>query len=162
MDSKRKKEGKGCINYGGKINAPTMAYKTVYGKYPKEPLRGRTDYSKKNWRGMDVDENLKEEWLEKLNSLDVEIRSTDEGKSDERVAFVIFRMPEGKDNFYKKVEENLKKEKNLCVSSDFGIENRPRICVAKNIKYDDKGWEEWWSSLPEKIERAYNKAVNRS
>ncbi len=142
-----------------KINAPTMAYKTVYGHYPKESLRGRTDSPKKIWKGIEVDKNLKDEWLEKLNSLDVEIRSTDEGKSEERVAFVIFRMPEGKDEFAKKVVENLKKEKNLCVSSDIGLGGRPRICVAKDIKVGDKGWEEWWNSLPEKIERAYREAV---
>lgn len=132
-----------------------MAYKTVYGHYPKEPLMGRTSNPKKVWRGMDVDENLKEEWLERLNSLDVKIRSTDEGKNEERVAFVIFRMPEGEDESYKKVEENLKKEKDLYVSSDIGMGNRPRICVAKDIKVGEEGWEEWWSSLSEKIERAY-------
>jgi len=147
-------------NFGRKINAPTMAYKTVYGHYPDEPLRGRTEYPKKIWRGIDVDKNLKEEWLERLNSLNVEIRSTDEGKSNERVAFVIFRMPKGKDKFYKNVEENLKKEKDLHVSSDIGMGNRPRICVAKDIKVGDAGWEKWWNSLPEKIERAYNKAIN--
>jgi len=142
-----------------KINAPTMAYKTVYGHYPKELLRGRTDNPKKEWRGIAVDENLKDEWLEKLNSLDVEIRSTDEGKSKGRVAFVIFRMPEGEDEFSEKVVENLKKEKDLFVSSDVGMGGRPRICVAKDIKVGDEGWEEWWSSLPEKIERAHKKAI---
>ena len=159
MENKRKKDCLNCMNYKKKINAPTMAYKTVYGKYPKEPLMGRTSAPKKIWRGKDIDKNLKDEWLEELNSLDVEIRSTDEGKSKERVAFVIFRMPEGKDNLYKKVEENLKKEKDLYVYSDFGIENRPRICVAKNINYKDKEWKEWWSSLPKKIERAYKKTI---
>jgi hypothetical protein len=159
MDKKKNNLG---MNFKGKINAPTMAYKTVYGKYPEEPLRGRTDSQKKIWRGIDVDKNLKDEWLEKLNSLDVEIRSTDEGKSDERVAFVIFRMPKGKDKFYKKVERNLKKENDLFVSSDIGMGDRPRICIAKNIKVGDNGWEEWWSSLPKKIEMAYKKAVNQS
>ncbi|HKL24237.1 MAG TPA: hypothetical protein VJ912_02800 [Candidatus Nanoarchaeia archaeon] len=159
MGCRNKKECEDCMKYRKKINAPTMAYKTVYGEYPEEPIRGRTNYPKKTWKGIDVDENLKEEWLEKLNSLDVEIKSTEEGKGGERVAFVIFRMPKDKDNLYKKVEENLKQEEDLYVSSDFGLENRPRICVAKDIKVGDPGWEKWWSSLPEKIERAYKKAV---
>ena len=159
MECRKKKECKDCMKYKKKINAPTMAYKTVYGEYPKKPIRGRTNYPKKSWRGIDVDENLKDEWLEKLNSLDVEIKSTEEGKGGGRVAFVIFRMPEEKDNLYKKVEENLNQEEDLHVSSDFGLENRPRICVAKDIKVGEAGWEEWWSSLPGKIERAYKKAV---
>lgn len=149
------------MNYLKKINAPTMAYKTVYGKYPKEPLRGRTDNPKKNWKGIEVDKNLKNKWLEKLNSLNVEIRSTDEGKSKERVAFVIFRMPKGKDKLCKKVEENLKKEKDIFVSSDIGLGGRARICVAKDIIVGDEKWEEWWESLPEKIERVYKKAVEK-
>ncbi len=152
--------GRGRKDFSQRINAPTLAYKTVYNKFPEERLRGRTDSPKKEWNGILVDKNLKDEWLDELNSLDVEIRSTDEGKSKERVAFVIFRMPEGKDKSYKKVEENLKKEKELYVSSDVGFEGRPRICVAKDIKVGDEGWEEWWSSLPKKIERAYKVAVS--
>src|SRR6056297_3181304 len=124
MDCRRKKDCKDCMKYKKKINAPTMAYKTVYGEYPKEPIKGRTNYPKKSWRGIDVDENLKDEWLERLNSLDVEIKSTEEGKGGDRVAFVIFRMPQGKDNLYKKVEENLKNLVEGYVSSDTGIGGR--------------------------------------
>src|SRR6056297_2066475 len=105
MECGNKKECKDCMKYKQKINAPTMAYRTVYGKYPEEPLTGKTNNPKKTWNGVEVDENLKDEWLNELNSLDVEIKSTDEGKSKERVAFVIFRMPEDKDNLYKEVEE---------------------------------------------------------
>lgn len=143
---------------GYKVNAPTLAYKTVYGKSPEIPLRGRTDAPKKIWKGIDVDKNLKDEWLEDLNSSGVEIKSTEEGKSKERVAFVIFRMPEGQDDLYKKVEENLKKEKDLFVSSDIGMQGRPRICVAKDIIVGEKGWEKWWSSLASKIKKAYEEA----
>ncbi|SRR6056297_504899 len=143
---------------GYKVNAPTLAYKTVYGKNPEEPLRGRTNSPKKIWRGIEVDKNLKNEWLEELNSSGVEIKSTDEGKSKERVAFVIFRMPEGEDDLYTQVEKNLKKEKDLFVSSDIGMQGRPRICIAKDIIVGEKGWEEWWSSLAEKIKKAYEEA----
>lgn len=149
-------------NPQGKINAPMMAHKAVYGKYPEEPLIGRTNSPKKIWKGIDVDENIKNEWLEELNSLDVEIKSTDEGKSKERVAFVIFRLPEEKEDLYKEIEKNLKKEKDLKVLSDIGIENRPRICVAKDIIVNQNGWEEWWSSLAGKIKRAYDKAVTEN
>src|SRR6056297_1332559 len=143
MGCRNKKECKDCMKYQKKINAPTMAYKTVYGEYPEEPIRGRTNFPKKTWRGIEVDENLKDEWLEKLNSLDVEIKSTEEGKGGGRVAFVIFRMPQERDNLYKEVEENLKQigGGDVYVSSDFGLEGRPRICVAKDISVGDSGWE---------------------
>ena len=36
MDCRRKKECKNCMKYKQKINAPTMAYKTVYGEYPED------------------------------------------------------------------------------------------------------------------------------
>ncbi len=147
-------------NPQGKINAPTMAYKAVYGKYPDTPLMGRTNSPKKIWKGIDVDVNLKDKWLEELNSLPVEIKSTDEGKSKERVAFVIFRLPKDKESLYKEVESNLKKEKDLFVLSDIGTENRPRICVAKDILVGELGWEEWWNSLSKKIKAAYDKAIN--
>jgi hypothetical protein len=152
-------QGRGRGKFGGNANAPMMAYKTVYGKYPEEPMRGRTDYPKKEWKGLWVDKNLKNEWLEKLNSIGVEIKSTEEGKDKMRVAAVTFRLPEEKDDLYKEVEKQLKKEKDLKVSSDIGVEGRPRICVAKDIWVGKEGWEEWWSSLPKKIERAFNRAI---
>ena len=110
------------------------------------------------WKGIDVDENIKDSWLEELNSLPVEIKSTDEGKDKKRVAFVIFRLPVEKENIYKKVEQNLA-EKGLKVSSDIGIENRPRICIAENIIVGEPGWEEWWNTLAEKIKVSYEEAI---
>ena len=52
----------------------------------------------------------------------------------------------------------MKKEKDLFVSSDIGMQGRPRICIAKDIIVGEKGWEEWWSSLAEKIKKAYEEA----
>jgi len=70
-------------------------------------------------------------------------------------------MPEGKDNLYKIVEENSKKEKDIYVYSDIGLGGRPRICVAKDITYKDEGWKEWWNSIPNKIKKAYENAVSQ-
>ncbi len=169
MNFERKHLGKGTVHgrdfgrsYKNKVNAPMMAYKTVYGKFPEEPLKGRTDSHKKEWKDLWVDKNLKKEWLEKLNSIGVEIRSTEEGKDKVRVAAVIFRMPKGKDKLYNEVKKNLKEDKDLFVSSDIGMGRRPRICVAKDIWRGKEGWEEWWNSLPRKIERAYKKTISQS
>ena len=147
-------------NPQGKINAPTMAHHTVYGKYPENPLTGRTDAPKKMWRGNDVDENLEDKWLEDLNDLPVEIKSTDAGKDETRVAFVIFRMPEDKDGLHEKMVINLKKYEELHVSSNIGTGGRPRICIANNITPEDSNWSEWWNGLAQKIADAYQKTIS--
>ena len=145
----------------GKVNAPTFAYQAVYGKDPDNFLVGRTDAPKKMWEGLSVDKGIKDEWLNKLDSLPVEIRSTDEGKSWDRPAFVVIRMPEGKDNLYKSMSENLNKDPSLYVKADVGMGGRPRICIAGKIKKDGKGWNKWWETLPGKIENSYSRTVNK-
>lgn len=146
----------------GKINAPTFAYKTVHGMNPPVFLRGRTDAPKKEWRCIFVDEGLKDEWLDELNSLPVEIRSTDEGKGDLRPAFVIFRMPEKFDSLHDEMVSELATEPSFKVNHDIGRSGRPRICVAADVKKGDERWEGWWSSLPGKIRKAYESTMERS
>jgi len=145
--------------FGEKINAPTFAYQTIYHKNPENFLRCRTDAPKKNWRGHDVDKGLKDELLERLNDLPIEIRSTEEGKSPQRPAFVIFRMPEGKDNFVDQIIDALKNESDIFVKSDIGGGGRPRICVAGKVWKNQDGWQNWWETLPDKIKRAYEKVM---
>jgi len=146
--------------FSEKINAPTFAYQTVYNKKPAEFLSGRTDAPKKMWRGRAVDEGLKEKWLEELNNLPVEIRSTDEGKSESRPAFVVLRMPEKYDDLHEQMVSNLKKQSDLFVGFDIGQGNRPRICVAGKIRNDQgEKWSTWWNSLAEKILTAYNETI---
>ena len=140
-------------------NAPTFAYFTVYGNWPKEWIRGISDAPKKKWHGLMVDAGLKDEWLNALNSLPVEIRATDEGKDRERVAFVIFRMPKKYDDLVKEMVKNLKKFKALKVNHDIGPMGRPRICVAAAIKKGDSDWEKWWNTIADKIKYAYKKTV---
>ncbi|MFW6378711.1 MAG: hypothetical protein ACOCZV_01690, partial [Nanoarchaeota archaeon] len=135
---------------------------TVYGKYPEERLRGRTSNPKKMWNGHDVDANIKDEWLERLNDLPVEIRSTDEGKDETRVAFVIFRLSEDKEHLRDELVKNLKREDAFHVHSDIGQGGRPRICVAYPLWKGKNGWETWWQTLPEKIERAYSQTLRKT
>ena len=144
----------------GKVNAPTFAYQAVYKKDPEQFLSGRTNAPKKMWNGFDVDKGIKDEWLDRLNKLPVEIRSTDEGKSWDRPAFVVIRMPEEYDNLYEKMGENLEKNQDLHIKADIGMTGRPRICIAGKIKKGDKGWEQWWESLPVKIEDAYMNTIH--
>ena len=138
-----------------KINAPTFAYKTLYGKEPKAPLSGRTSDPKKMWNGLDVDKGLKDEWLESLNAMPVEMRSSEEGKGADRPAFVVTRMPEGKDKLAKDMVKALRKE-GLVSNYDIGQGKRPRICVTDKMWKGKKGWEKWWEKLPGKITNAYD------
>ena len=144
-----------------KINAPTFAYMTCYQKPPPEPLFGRTESPKKNYKLPDgsvvsVDENIKDKWLNALNGIpEVEIRSTDEGKSDERVAFVIFRFKEKKDDSRADAVVNeLRKFPETYAKTDIGMAGRPRICVAGKVIVNEPGWEKWWNGLACKIETA--------
>jgi len=163
-----------------KINSPTFAYWTVYNEYPKQFLRGRTDFPKRTWcykiedgkaitvkkfdtfmdriKCIEVDKEFQDKWLEDLNSInEIEIRSSDIGHSyPDRPAFIVFRFKDQAND--KKVEElvaRLKKEKGLYVATDIGMENRPRICVAGKVWYakNKEEWEKWWDSLAEKIRK---------
>jgi len=172
-----------------KINSPTFAYWTVYNEYPKQFLRGRTDFPKRTWcykiedgkamtvkkfdsfmdkiKCIEVDKEFRDKWLEDLNSIsEVEIRSSDIGHSyPDRPAFVVFRFKDQAND--KKAEElvaRLKKEKGLYVATDIGMENRPRICVAGKVWYakDKEEWEKWWDSVAEKIERCVEEVLKEN
>jgi len=149
MVSERWKEGR-----PGKINAPTFAYRAVYGTAPPTYLMGRTAAPKKMWRGMEVDAGLKNSWLKALNDLPVEIRSTEEGKSPDRPAFVIFRLPEEQEQLHKKMVKALRSQ-GLYSISDIGQGGRPRICAAGKIWKGMPEWETWWNKLPQRITNAY-------
>lgn len=143
----------------GKINAPTFAYRTLYGIDPPTFLSGRTPGRKKIWRGLDVDEGLKDEWLEELNSLPVEMRSSEEGKDPERPAFVIVRMPPDMDDRACDMTSALRRRGLVC-SYDIGQGARPRICIVEKIWRDQPGWQEWWEGLPGKIRDAYDETMS--
>lgn len=145
----------------GKVNSPTLAYQTVYGKNPDEFLMGRTTSPKKEWKGIFVDKGIKNKWLERLNNLPVEIRSSEEGKGSTRPAAIVFRMPSKHDNLHKKIVKNLKESSGIYAKSDIGINGRPRICVAGKIWKGKKGWGDWWESLPKIINQSYNEVTKK-
>ena len=145
---------KGIIKQGMDwVNSPTFAYQAVYGKLPDGPLRGRSGSPKRIWNGMEIDEHLKDAWMKELNSIpEIEIRASDEGKSAERVAFIVFRMKDPKDDCrVQAISNKLKGMEELYSKYDTGQEDRLRIVVAGKIKHGDEDWEKWWSSLADKI-----------
>lgn len=144
-----------------KVNAPSYAYKAVHGKEPDFFLPGRTGAPKKIWRGVDVDEHMKEDVLERLNDIPgIEGRSSEEGKSEDRPAFFIFRMDPRLEGQAENVAEELRKQ-NIKSLAEEGQGGRPRIVAAENIKYGDKQWDQWWDELPDKIRKAVLKNAVR-
>ena len=155
---------KGIIKQGMDwVNSPTLAYLSVYGKLPDIPLRGRSNSPKRMWNDKEVDKEFKDEVLEELNSIpEIEIRATDIGHSAERVAFVVFRFKDKKnDSKAKDTVDDLNKLEGLYCKSDIGTERRPRICVAGKIKLGDKNWEEWWNGLAGKIKGVVKEEIKR-
>lgn len=148
-----------------RYNSPTLAYIAVYSHEPEQWLRGRTDSPKKTWRGIrDIDANIKDGWLEDLNSIpEIEIRSSDEGKSAERVAFCVIRFKSpAKDKYAEALSKKLDSLPDIYSLSDIGAENRPRICVAGKVECCDSVWEAWWDSLAGKIRESVSEVLGSS
>ena len=142
--------------------SPVLAYEAVYGKSPTDNRRGRPPFKIKSkmWKGMDIDYELKTDWIEKLNSIpNVEIRASCAGHGKEWVSYIVFRITdEKKSKKINKVIKNLSSHKNTFCIYDIGMEGKQRIVCATDLVKEEnqKEWERWWTILPYRI----NKAVN--
>jgi len=144
------------------VNAPMLAFETVYGK--KRYIRGRSSVPQKKWNGIYVDKHLKDKWLNELNSIPhISISSTEEGKSRLRVPAVIFRFNNPENDFLAPLlTKELKKYPDLYVKYDIGMEGRPRICVAGDKLYGQSGWEQWWDNVPKAISNSVKSILQPS
>jgi len=149
------------LAFGYTDNAPTFAYRTLYGKNPTERLNGMTNAPKKKWNNLKVDACLKDKWLDRINNLPVEIRSTDCGKSSERPAFVIFRMKSGEDILATKLSDELNKLKNISSLAEKGRAGKYRVSVVGNTWEGQSDWKKWWDNVHIAILNSYNKVVKR-
>lgn len=144
-----------------KKNAPELAYETVYGRPPKNGLRGRAiNTVEKRYKDIYIDQHLDEEVFDQLNDIrNVEIRSSCEGHSSDRPAFLIFRVSQNKIKNIDKIVDNLHKQ-GVQAKYEIGNHGRYRICVATRNWYrenaDNREWENWWKNLPHVIENAVN------
>ena len=143
------------------VNSPTLAYITVYGKEPTEEIAGLSNSPKRKYKNITVDKNLKDEWLDALNSLPVDIRSTEEGKDSTRVAHVAFRFKKGDEKMSaaKNMVKLLKENKNIYAAVDVGgDEDRIRIMVAGKIWIGKPKWADWWQNIANIIKVAYEQS----
>ena len=139
---------------GGHLNSPSLAYKAVHGKAPKEFLSGKTGHPQKLWKNIPVDKEIKVKWLKKLNTMkDIEMRGSCSGHGPNRTSYIVFRLPPKQDKYAKKVAKRLNKMRGVYSISDVGSEGRPRIVVASKTWHGHPGWENWWNNLPSRIEK---------
>ena len=140
-----------------KVNAPTMAYKTYYGKDPNPPISGReSSHPSKNYRGINVDIHVPNQALNRLNAnSEIELRSSCEGDSERHLTFVIFRLLDRDPNKSAKLSACLNKLPNVNSSFDVGQGGLPRICVTTYLWYskNPREFERWWLTLAEKIKK---------
>lgn len=139
------------------VNSPTLASIAVFGDQGQW-IRGRTAHPTRIWRGIEVDEHLKDEWLEAINSIpDIEPRASCEGHREDgelRPTYLVFRLLPEQDMKAESVAKALSKEEGVYSMADIGSEARPRIVVAAKLAYGDPGWEEFWSGMANRIRAA--------
>jgi hypothetical protein len=146
----------------GFINSPTLAYITVYGKEPEEPIRGMSNSPKRKYKDLMVDRDFKNKWLDSINNLPVEIRSTEVGKDEIRIAHVAFRLKKEDEDLtkIKKFVNELNKYRKYNVYAKWDIggdEKRIRIMVAGKTWKGQKDWEKWWNNIAKIILKCYKK-----
>jgi DNA polymerase Ligase (LigD) len=152
--------GRGTGN-GGSLNAPMLAWKTLYGKNPPY-ITGRSDsHAKKIIQGVELDANIPVAAFKGINAIaGLHTRSSCEGSGKDRPTFVIFRMDNQDANFVKTIVAKLNKDKAIKAGYDLGRQKRYRICVTTLLWYDKdpKRFLWWWNRLPQVIRGATYKA----
>lgn len=142
----------------GMINAPSLAYKCVYGKLPTAPLRGRYSGSpQQRYKDMFVDQALDAKILDTLNSIEgIEIRSVCAGHNSDKITYIIFR-PYNQDLDYIEKITNQLNSGNTKAIHDVGNGGMYRICVATRNWYredsNNNNWKQWWNSIATRIKK---------
>jgi hypothetical protein len=146
-----------------KINAPTFAYMTLYGKPPTQPIYGRDiSHSTKMMGNIEVDEHFDESIISALNKIkNIEIRSTCEGHGANRPTYLIFRPLDQSIENVEKIVNKLNQYKTIKANYDSGQQNKYRIIVTTKNWYrpnfNNTNWEKWWSDLPSILDSVVNK-----
>jgi len=137
-----------------KINAPTFAYLTVYGKYPNPPISGReAQHTTKNINGIEWDIHIPDKAIEILTKKDtncIETRASCEGDSPRHLTFLIFRPISQDISTVKKIIKFLKMNGFKYVSYNIGQQGKYRICVSDHLYYSEtnkKRFIRWWIKL---------------
>jgi hypothetical protein len=144
------------VTYPNKVNAPTFIYWIAYGKYPRQPLMGKTsNHSKYQLNGIYIDKEIPKNIMEELNKIEeIEMRSSCQGETSLRPAFIIFRPKVQNIVYVKKLVKALNSYPDIRCGYDSGNMNKIRIGVTNpGIFYgiNHSIYLDWWNTLPGKI-----------
>jgi len=85
-----------------------------------------------------------------------------EGHSDERVAYIVFRLRDGVKIHPVDIVAELNKREGLYSKTDVGSEGKSRIVVAGKTYYGKPGWEKWWAGMIEDLKDVMGKVSKDS
>lgn len=141
-------------------NAPTMAFYTVYKRWPSPPLFGREiSHPTKNINGIQIDRYIPTSAIKALFNIEcIQPTSSCQGEDTRHVTFFIFRPKNQDENYVKNICIKLKQFGYKCYY-DKGMQGYYRICVAEKIWYDENNkyrlnnYMKWWFRLPKILQR---------
>jgi len=136
----------------GKLNAPTMAYMTWYGKQPSPPISGReASHEAEMFEGAHVDKNIPRRAIIIINKCKkIELRSTCEGESERLPSYGIIRPKDGQKKTAEKITNDINALGDWVKASwNMGNGGLPRICFTGGLWYkkDKKEFTEWWIKI---------------
>lgn len=135
-------------------NAPTFIYKIAHDKNPDTFISGRINHPKKYINGIDIDKYIPTNSIKKLNNIpEIEMRSSCQGESSDRPAFIIFRLVDKNINLNRFIK-NLNTFEDIKVGHGVGNGGFVRIGITNPDVYygiDLNIYNKWWNELPIKI-----------
>ncbi len=144
------------FNQQQKINAPTMAYITLYGKHPSPPISGREiSHPSYNIQGVSIDNHIPKKAINELFSIkQMETRSSCEGQDKRHPTFLILRLFDQSEMAAQTLIKNISQYKDIEASYDRGMQGKFRLCITSNLWYPNNKFKQWWLDLPTKIKKS--------
>ena len=141
------------------LNGHGMAFLTVTGRLPAERTEGRTTPSRE-WKTEQVDFDLKDRWLEDLNSIPgINIISICGGHDIWRPAHIVFCFPGMSDEQEDTLTETLHAYPGTwALRGEIGKRRHMRICMASIFHAGTTIGDMWWSRAAGKIRTAVKRA----
>lgn len=133
-----------------KIRPSELAFYTVYGKYPDKHTLTNGIRDHKLFRSTLQDDNLRDEWLERLNSsLIVPAKFEASGGYDSKhVSFITFDLKDL--NKFKPLVKDLNNIPHTHAFIDTQNFTIPKVCIASDLYYNrsnNRDWEAWWDAI---------------
>jgi len=139
-----------------RMNAPTFAYYTLYGKIPSPPISGReVSHPTKKINGIDIDKHIPDKSIKAIMGVPkLETRSSCEGKDKRHPTFLIIRLNDRKELSSKSFVDKMNKLDKIKCAYNIGQGGLPRICVTWFTWNGHPDFKKWWEELPSKIKKS--------